>query len=135
MPTAQIEFITGSKYTFEVYPSALLRSDFSNVEVLGVLSESMARKFSPTRENHANYFPYLPAGTPNDPTAYNYISVRTQSGVEVILGIAWIKPESVRTAGWQTIVATIQTSKPDAINRIKNALASNDFNDVTLEVH
>ena len=125
-----IDFKTGSKYSFEVYPAAILRSEFTNVEVLGVITESLARKFIETYEMHANYFAYLPAGTPNDPTSYNYIHIRTQTGVETVLGIAWIKPETVKSTDWQTIEAVIQTSMPDALNRARLALASNGFSDV-----
>ncbi len=127
------QFQEGLKYSFEVYPAAVLRGDYTNVTVLGVLSESLARKFVNTRELHINYFPYLPAGTPNDPTAYSWLSILTQTGVETVIGVAWIKPDSVSSTDWNTYIATIQTTKPDAVNKIRAALASNDFNDVTIE--
>lgn len=133
---ATINFQTGAKYSFEVYPAALLRSDFTNVEILGVVSESLARKFVETYQLHANYYPYFGAvtGTPNDPKSYNWVHIRTQSGVETVLGIAWIKPDSVKATDWQTIVATIQTSMPDALNRARLALSSNGFTDVEFEL-
>lgn len=131
---AMPSFNIGSKYSFEVYPAALLPSDYTNVTVLGTLSESLARKFIPTREMHANFYPYLPPSTPNDAAAYTYLHIQMQNGVETVIGLAWIKPDSVKSTSWSTIVATIQTSDPDAVNKIRNALVSNNFNQITLEV-
>lgn len=129
---ATMTFITGAKYSFEVYPAALIPTDFTNVEVLGVVSESTARRFVETHQLHANYFPYFGAqtGTPNDPKSYNWLMIKTQTGVETVIGIAWIKPDSVRATDWQTITAVITTSMPDALNRARLALAGNGFTDV-----
>lgn len=129
-----VEFKEGLKYSFEVYPSALLKTDFSNVLCLGTITEALARKFVNTRELYVNYYPYLPPGTPNDPAAFSWIAIQTQTGQETAICVGWIKPDTITSTDWQTVIATIQTTKPNAINLIRAALASNDFNDVTIEV-
>lgn len=129
-------FTTGAKYSFEVYPSALIPTDFTNVEVLGVVSEQTARRFVETYQLHANYYPYFgpQTGTPNDPKAYNWLMVKTQTGAETVIGIAWIKPESVKATNQQVITAVISTTMPDALSRARLALAGNGFTDVEWSV-
>lgn len=122
------------KYSFEVYPASILKMDFTDATSLGVVSESIARKFVNTRELHVNVYPYLPAGSPNDPTAYGWLGVRLSTGVETFIGVAWIKPDTITSSDWNTIIATVLTNKPNAVNLIRAALASNDFDQVTIEV-
>lgn len=126
-------FKPDGKYSFEVYPAALLPTDFSNITVLGVINERLARKFIATRELHANYYPMLPEGTPNDATAYSYLHIMLATGVETVVGLAWIKPDSVKSTTWNTYDVTVQTSDPDAANRIRLALVSNNFNDIEIK--
>ena|SRR5690606_37117832 len=85
----------GQRFSFEVYPSAKLGT-FNDVTLLSVLSPSDAMAMGyDIAALHANVYRTLPPTTPNDPMAYNYIRVRHDNGRAAIVGIPYIREDSI----------------------------------------
>lgn len=129
-------FQIGAMYSFEVYAPSILTSSFKNVVAEGVLREAQAKQLGlDTRAMHARVFPYLPSGTPNDPSAYNYALFRTLTGETTILGIPWIRDSTVSLIDAQTL--SIKIGNVDAtkdIPIIRNALSQLGYNQVDISV-
>lgn len=121
-------------YSFNVYPVAEIGNDFQNVTVLSILDEETARLFLDTRAMHIRVYPRLPVGTPDDPTAYSYIKLRTTSGQVRVIGLPWIVNDSIELVVRSTVVLEIENVNASDQVRIRNALAANGFNAVNIRV-
>lgn len=124
-----------STVSFEVYPSSILGTRFTRVKVEGILDAHTARSlgFDPWAL-HANVYPTLPAGTPNDPTAYLYVKVKLSSGGSEIVGVPWIRPDSITELQLKTAQIKVLNVGPDDLPKIVQALSANGFaaHEVTL---
>lgn len=95
MATLQ-EIPIGSVISFEVYPSAQYGNNYQSVTLQAVFSSDIARMlgFDYIAANQ-NVYQTLPAGTPIDPTQYNYFQIMYPSGATEILGVPWIRADSL----------------------------------------
>lgn len=128
-------YVIGQTYSFQVYPPAL-GNDWSNVKVTSVMSYEDAVKETDVASLHIQFYPYFgtQTNTPNDPSAYLYIKVKTQNGDTTILGTAWINDSSVTQVTAQTITAVIANVTPQDIPKIQAALVANGYNNVTVSI-
>jgi hypothetical protein len=121
-------------YSFDVYPSALLGTTFSNVTVVGILDSESAAKEIPIQELHVQVYPTLPVGTPNNPSGYDYLKIKTTTGETTILGMAWINEQSVQEVLLSTITAVIGGVSAIDLPRIRNCLIQNGYNNIQLDI-
>ena len=121
-------------YSWDVYPAALLGTNYKNVTVLAIMDRDTANKEIDTQALHVNFFPSLPAGTPNDPNGYDYIKIRTTAGQTTILGIAWINLASVTVVDSRTITVKISDVGAADITRVRNALVQNGFGSLDISI-
>lgn len=86
------EIPVGTTISFEVYPSAQYGNNFQAVTLQAVFNSNIARMlgFDYIAANQQVY-QSLPAGTPIDPTQYNYFQIMYDSGETQILGEPWIR--------------------------------------------
>lgn len=124
----------GQVLSFDVFPASVLGNNFENATVLGLLDPSSANQIIDIVSNHAAVFPYLPAGVPNDPTQYNYIKIRTQSGKITALGMPWINESTITATTNQVITAIISGVTTSDLQRVQNALISNGYNSISVTI-
>lgn len=129
-----MDFALQSTYSFNVYPVAEIGNDFQNVVVLAILDEETARSYIDTRAMHIKVYPRLPASTPDDPTAYSYVKLRTVSGATRVIGMPWIIQESIELVTRSTVVLEIENVSASDQVRIRNALAMNGYTAVNIRV-
>lgn len=120
-------FEVRKKYNFSVYPSDILGNNFKQVIVEAIVNPSIAAKFLDIEAFHVQVYPYLPAGIPNDPRGYDYLMFKTASGQTTILGIPWIKQDSVVLAESGTIFVEIPNVTTQDLTRVSDALSANGF--------
>lgn len=125
-------FQIGLTYSFEVYPSAILGTDFKNVKVLAILDKDSANQIISTQSMHVNVYPYLPAGTPNSPAGYNYIKILTQSGATTCIGIPWIKESTISVVEFKRATAVIDGVTLEDGPKIAAALLKNGYPNVKI---
>lgn len=123
-----------SKYSFDVYPSTIIGSDFKSVTVVGIVTPHIARTYVDLEALHVQVFPYLPAGTPNSATGYDYAIIKTTSGKTTVIGLPWIKSDTIVLVESGTIYVEVGDVTSDDLEKISNALVANGFNNITLKL-
>jgi hypothetical protein len=122
-------------YDFDVYASALLGTNFNNVTILAIMDRSTAEREIDVQAMHAQIYPLLPANTaPNDPDGYDYVKIKTVSGETTILGLPWIKTDTIALVEARTIVATFGNAKASDVARIRDMCSQNGFSLVSVVV-
>lgn len=119
---------------FSQYAPAVIGAGYEGAKVLAILDADSANQYINTATVHASIFPYLPAGTPNDPTAYQYLKLKLSSGETTAVGLPWIEDSSwvVQTRAKLTIV--MDSVDPDDRNKITAALVALGFNNFAISV-
>jgi len=121
--------------SFEVYPSAILGTNFNDVRVEAILDAETTRLlgYDPW-SMHANVYPTLPDGTPNDPNDYMFVRVRQGSGETTIVGMPWIRESTVTLSSNSVVSLKVVDVGPEDVTKIVNALSANGYTatDVTL---
>lgn len=134
--TMAYNFIIGQTYSFNVYPSSLLGTDWQNVLVTSVMSYADAQNQKDVTSLHNQFYPFFgtQTNTPNDPASYLYIKVKTQNGDITILGVPWITDSTVVAVTAQTVTATIANVTPQDVPKIQAALVANGYNNVLVTI-
>lgn len=127
-------FEVGKAYSFSVYPSTIITNDFDYAVCDGVFTADIASTQSDIRAMHAQVFPYLPAGTPDDAHMYHYARFLLTDGSTRILGIPWINIDTVKISKIQKILVEIRGQTADKINEIRTVLLENGFTDISMTV-
>jgi hypothetical protein len=126
MPSIQ-ELPIGARFSFEIYPTALFGNNFRNVTLDGIISANMAVSYNfDVASFHARVYPTLPPGLVTDnPFSYGYVRFQYPSGEYAIMGIPWIRPESIQIdTGSKYVLVFNSRTQPD-IDRIMTALSAN----------
>lgn len=131
---ATYDFQTRVVYSFDLYPSPILGSGFKNVTVQAILDYTTALGFGDIEALHENVFKYLPAGTPNRPQDFDYLLLRTDGGVNTIIGVPWIVEESVQLIESLTMNVTIEGVSTADGERIRACLSQNGYDKVKIAI-
>lgn len=125
----------GQRFSFEVYPVAVLGNNFKEVRLEGTLSARSALAYGvDIQALHVNVFPSLPAGTPNDPFQYGYVRVEMPNGDFQIVGIPWIRPETIQPSVAGKVTMVFNDKTPLDVERMQLALASNGYRPDSVKV-
>lgn len=130
--TASIVLQSIVNFNFLAATQAILGTGYEGAKVMAILDAETANNYINTATLHANLYPMLPAGTPNDPTAYPYLKLKLASGQTTVVGLPWIDDSSwvVQQRAKMTIVTDALT--PDDQNKVKLALNSAGFSNFTI---
>lgn len=121
----------GKSFNFQVYPSALIGANFTRVKLEAILNAGSVEEFEPAVK-HRQVYPTLPEGISNDYRSYLYGKFTMENGKVAVLGLPWIKEETVKVNTNTTVTVVLQNVGPADIPRLSNALRANNF--TTFEV-
>ena len=129
-------FNLGDTIEFEVYPTALFGYSFKNRKVVAVIDHRTAVLYGLDVEaTHAAVFPTLPENsTPDDHRKYNYLLLETQAGDREVIGIPWIREETVARVTSQVITVMIQASAAATLENVRAAMVANGFQVLGIDV-
>lgn len=128
-------FNIGDTISFQVYPSVLLGNQFNDVVVQSVVNADTARMLGfDFVSMHANVFPTLPESSPDNPNQYNYLVVRLQSGGTQIVGLPWIREETIVSRVTTSVFVEIIGAGTVDVPAIVNALSSNGYRSNNVKV-
>lgn len=131
---SNLNFNIRSIYNFDLHAPAILGNGYQNAVVLALMDMETANKEIDVVSLHTNVFPYLPVGTPNDPKGYDYVKIKTTTGATTIIGLAWIKPETIVLVDSRTVTVTIGEVNASDIPRIKAALIQNGYSNIEIQI-
>ena len=124
--TTLSEVQIGQRFSFQVYPTAIIGNSFADVTMEGNISADIARAYGfDIYSMHANVYPTLPAGTPNDPTQYSYVMVRMANNERQIIGVPWIRQDSITISTGGTFQLTFSNKTQLDLERAIAALSAN----------
>jgi hypothetical protein len=115
-------------YSFDVYPSSILGTNFQNVTILSIMDYESALAFQDIAALHVNIYPTLPPATPDDPTATDYVRIRTASGARTILGMSWINLATIEQIDSRKASVLIDGISSSMVNQLRNTLIQGGFN-------
>lgn len=117
----------GQKFSFEVFPSAML-GYFRNVTLDCRLSANGARSFGVDVDAlHANVYRTLPTSVPNDPNEYDYIRVRHPNGAYSVVGVPYIRAESIQMSTFGVLTLRFEGVNQQDQQRILNAVSASGY--------
>lgn len=119
-------------YNFEVYPATIIPGDYTKVTILGIIDPDSARQLADINSLHVNVYPYLPVGTPDDASAYDYVKVKLNNGVTTVLGIPWINQTTVQEVSSIKIYVLIDDVTTSDLDRVRQALTMNGYNAIKI---
>jgi hypothetical protein len=128
------QFALRKVYNFDMYAPGVLGASFKNATVLALMDRKEANRFIDTQGLHTQVYAELPAGWPNSPEAYDYVKIKTSAGLETVLGLAWIKADSVELVESRVITATVSGVGAGDLPRVRQALRANGFMNIELSI-
>lgn len=128
-------FTIGEVVSFNFYPASILGTGYKNAKVLAIIDMGTAiiLGYDPAAL-HANVYPTLPAGVPNDPSEYSYLKLLLANGQTTVVGISWIIDNSLTVVSVSSIQFTVNGVSPSDQNTIIQALAAAGFTAVNMTV-
>lgn len=126
--------LLGQTISFEVYPSAVIGTKYSNVIVRGIVDHSGVTEFNPA-VMHANVFATIPTGNAvDDFRKYNYLRLELANGNTTFVGIPWIIANTVKVISNQDLVITIpKYGSVDNQAFLKRMLLNNGISEFTMD--
>lgn len=124
----------GKTISFQLYPSAVISDDFTDVILEGVTSYNQVTYIDP-QQMHVNVYPTLPPNSPNDYRAYLYALIRLPSGKNTAIGLPWIDATTFSVASNTDIIVTIRGKGVDDIQTIRQILTGQGFSDLSIVTH
>lgn len=121
------------RYSFELYPAAVIGTSFRNVMYLGTVDASGVTTFDPQIE-HTIVYPYLPT-KPARYDAYVYHRFQLDNGKIAFVGDPWIKESTLKSLDNVRIVVTYEgeiSGADEAAIRLMNA--NNGYPNAKIEV-
>lgn len=129
LPNFQIRQV----YDFDVWPASIIGNNFKGVTVLALMDNETASKEFDTQAAHIQVYPLVP-GMVNDPNGYDYVKIKTTSGVTTIVGLPWIKEDTVQLVESRTITVKVGNVSASDVPRIREALVQNGFGNLVITI-
>lgn len=114
--------LLGKSVSFMIVEPSVMGAIVNGV-VDSIVSASEANKHADVYALHNRIYPYLPNGTPDDPSKYGYVLITTETEKKVI-GIPWINLASSSVVESFYVYVDIPNGSQDIMDRVRKALAA-----------
>ena len=125
----------GKSYDFTVYPATVIPGDYTNVTIMAILDPDSARQLADIDATHVAVYPFLPAGTIDDASAYYYLKVKLNNGLVTVLGIDWINISTIVEKTSVKIYVLIENASSSDVDRVRQCLVMNGFTSLTVSLN
>lgn len=120
-----MQFIPGTTYSFEIYGSNLVTTEFKQCVVTGIVTSRLARNTADIDALQALIRPSLPQNAPTDHNRYTYLILELPTRQITAVAVEWIKQDTVRAIdGVGVVVTTERNLSTDDVERIRLMFAS-----------
>lgn len=118
----------GETVSFQTHAPSVLGNNFKNIKVEAVILGSQARLFGvDVVQKHSNVRAFLPEGYPTNPLAYEFLVGTNDQGVQIVVGLPWIKESTIESLIKSDVRLRIKNAGAGHIPLIRSALAANGF--------
>jgi hypothetical protein len=118
----------GTAVSFETYAPTILGGSFVDAVVLAHLDADSTRMMGYDPYSvHANVFPSLPHGTPNNANQYSFVKLRLVSGQVTYLGAPWINGATIVIRNRQRCEIIVEDIGQSDVEKIVLALSANGY--------
>lgn len=129
-PISQLK--VGDTISFETIAPSIINLSYSQVKYAGTVSWSVARSFDDIATLHRALYPSMDhAEVVDDYRSYDYIMFQTTTGpkteVVQVLGVPWIKEDTLTVSGHQNLTLLFPSISPDNITYLYQLLKANGF--------
>lgn len=125
----------GDTISFRIFPNTVVGESFNYCSIKAVLDYDTVSNFIDIDALHANVYPSLPNGVPNNPCEYSYLKILQPSGQHNYIGLPWVDKSSIVVHGESNIRFSIENVIAEDISKINALLSANGYNakDWTIE--
>lgn len=116
---------TKTRISFEVYPADYFGTSFTDVIFEGFFSSTIAANMWDIHALHAAVYNTLPAGTPDDPTQYDYICITDGQGNRRLIGAPYINMNTLVQHSGKKVTLVFNALSNDDLERVMLALSAN----------
>ncbi|MBN22806.1 MAG: hypothetical protein CL678_16085 [Bdellovibrionaceae bacterium] len=117
----------GSTISFSVYGEQVLGSGFKRAKVQALLDPETAMRYADVVAMHSQVLPFLPEGTPSSYSGYYYLKLKMPNQTTTIVGVPWIKLETVEVYSATSLQFDIHNVSPQDQDRIRRLLLANNY--------
>lgn len=122
----------GRVLSFQTYAGSLLGIDFTRVKLTAILDYASVSDFEPA-VRHAQVYPSLPVGSPDDFRSYLYVKLTLENGKPAVVGLPWIKASTIVWFNEGSVTVTLRNTPVSELSRLSAVLKSNNFTDFTIK--
>lgn len=116
-----------AKYSFNTHAPAILGTSIRNATLTAILDYDVASGFTTPNTSHANIYPHLPAGTPNNPQKYTYLLFQLENGSKIVYANVWIDEATIRESTTSSITVVVENAVGGDEIKIRDMLALSGY--------
>ena len=128
--------VVGAVVNFEVIPSAIIKTKYDGVTVVGIVDANTARSYEDVAGKHQQVKAYLPPGSPSFFTDYNYVLVKLPSDNSVhAIGLPWIKEPTIVLSSKRSYSFICDNVEPSQLESIRQIMIKNGITVRSVTIH
>lgn len=122
-------FVLGKKYSFEIYPNAVMKTIITNARVTSVMSGIIAERLGyQVATKHAQIYPSLPQDSSDrDYSSQLYVLCEFDNGQSEAYGLDWIRLETVKQLSSANYIVELGDVSPEAASALRDVLNANGY--------
>ena len=122
----------GKVYSFNTKSPVFLGASIERAKLKSIVDADTARRFAPIDQLHAQIYPTLPTGTPNDVNASTYYIFEGMNKSTIVFSEDWIVESSIEVIEHIEIVVTIPRASLSDIQKVRTALSAANIKDFAI---
>ena len=122
----------GVTYSFNTRSPVFLGARIERAKLKSIVDADIARKFAPIDQMHAQVYPSLPSGTPNNPEATEYLIFEALNKSTIVFAKSWIEESSLQAVEYVSIHVTIPRANITDIELVRRVLSAANIKDFVI---
>ena len=122
----------GKVYSFNTKSPVFLGASIERAKLKSIVDTDTARRFAPIDQLHAQIYPTLPTGTPNDVNASTYYIFEGMNKSTIVFSEDWIVESSIEVIEHIEIVVTVPRASLSDIQKVRTALSAANIKDFAI---
>jgi len=127
-----LNLIIGKVYSFNTKSPVFLGASIERAKLKSIVDADTARRFAPIDQLHAQIYPTLPTGTPNDVNASTYYIFEGMNKSTIVFSEDWIVESSIEVIEHIEIVVTVPRASLSDIQKVRTALSAANIKDFAI---